>query len=182
MVKNTPAMPETWGWSLGWEDPLEKEIAAHSSIFARRIPWAEVPSRLQSMGLQTVGHDWATLTIFIWGFILDEKNAQGKMCNKYIVPSYDNWLWKILLEIQQTDSRRKMGIKTTCESCSFVSNSLRPYGDYIVHGILQARILEWVAFPFSRGSSQSRDRTQVSRIAGGFFTSWVTREAQRQHN
>ena len=45
-------------------------------------------------------------------------------------------------------------------------------------GILQARILEWVAFPFSRGSSQPRDWTQVSRIAGGFFTSWATREAQ----
>ena len=43
--------------------------------------------------------------------------------------------------------------------------------DYTVHGILQARILEWGAFPFSRGSSQPRDRTQVSRIAGGFFTS-----------
>ena len=50
--------------------------------------------------------------------------------------------------------------------------------DYTVHGILQARILEWVAFPFSRGSSQLRDRTQVSRIAGGFFTSWATRKAQ----
>ena len=48
---------------------------------------------------------------------------------------------------------------------------------YIVHGILQARILGWVAFPFSRGSSQPRDPTQVSHIAGGFFTSWATREA-----
>ena len=47
-----------------------------------------------------------------------------------------------------------------------------------VHGILQARILEWVAVPFSRGSSQSRNRTQVSCIAGGFFTNWATREAQ----
>jgi len=42
--------------------------------------------------------------------------------------------------------------------------------DCIVHGILRARILEWVAFPFSRGSSQPRDQTQVSRIAGGFYT------------
>ena len=50
--------------------------------------------------------------------------------------------------------------------------------DYTVHGILQARILEWVAFTFSRGSSQSRDQTQVSHIAGGFFTSWAAREAQ----
>ena len=48
--------------------------------------------------------------------------------------------------------------------------------DYTVHGILQARTLEWLAFPFSRGSSQSRNQTQVSRIVGGFFTSWATRE------
>ena len=50
--------------------------------------------------------------------------------------------------------------------------------DYIVHGILQARILEWVAFLFCRGSSQPRDWTHISHIAGGFFTNWATREAQ----
>ena len=49
--------------------------------------------------------------------------------------------------------------------------------DYTAHGILQARILEWVAFAFSRGSSQPRDQTQVSCIAGRLFTSWATREA-----
>ena len=49
--------------------------------------------------------------------------------------------------------------------------------DYTVRGILQARILEWVAFPFSRSSSQTRDQTQVSHVAGGSFTSWPTREA-----
>ena len=49
--------------------------------------------------------------------------------------------------------------------------------NYTVCGILQTRILEWVAFPFFRESSQNRDRTQVSRIAGGFFTTWATREA-----
>ena len=62
------------------------------------------------------------------------------------------------------------------ESCSGVSDSLRPM-DYIVHGIFQARILERVLFPFSRGSSQSRDQTQVICIAGRFFTSWATMEA-----
>ena len=50
--------------------------------------------------------------------------------------------------------------------------------DYTACGILQARILEWVAVPFSRGSSQLRDQTQVFHIAGWFFTSWATREAQ----
>ena len=53
------------------------------------------------------------------------------------------------------------------QSCPALCDSM----DYTVHGILQARILEWVAFPFSRGSSQPRDRTQVCHIAGGFFTS-----------
>ena len=52
---------------------------------------------------------------------------------------------------------------------------------YTGHGILQARLLEWVAFPFSRGSSQPRDQTQVSCIAGRFFTSWDTREAHHYH-
>ena len=58
------------------------------------------------------------------------------------------------------------------ESCPTLCNPT----DDTVHGILQARILEWVAFPFSRGSSQPRDRTQVSCTAGGFFTSWALRE------
>ena len=51
--------------------------------------------------------------------------------------------------------------------------------EYRVHGILQASVLEWVAFPFSNRSFQPRNRTQVSHIAGGFFTSWATREAPR---
>ena len=59
------------------------------------------------------------------------------------------------------------------QSCLILCNPM----DYKVHGILQARILEWVAFPFSRGSSQPGTRTQVSCIAGEFFTSWTTREA-----
>ena len=57
MVKSLPAMQETWVQSLGWEDPLEKGSATHSSIFAWKIPWAEEPGGLQSMGLQTVGDD-----------------------------------------------------------------------------------------------------------------------------
>ena len=51
---------ETWVPSLGWEDLLEKEMAIHSSTIAWKIPWTEEPGRLQSMGSQRVGHDWAT--------------------------------------------------------------------------------------------------------------------------
>ena len=54
LEKNLPPMQETWVQSLGWEDPLEKEMATHSSILARRIPWTEEPGGLQSIGLQRV--------------------------------------------------------------------------------------------------------------------------------
>jgi len=54
MVKNPPAMKETWVQSLDWEDPLEKGMATHSSILAWRIPWTEEPGRQQSMGSQRV--------------------------------------------------------------------------------------------------------------------------------
>ena len=57
MVKRLPAMRESWVRSLGREDPLEKEMATHSSTLAWKIPWTEEPDRLQSMGSQRVGHD-----------------------------------------------------------------------------------------------------------------------------
>ena len=57
MIKNLPAMQETWVRSLGWEDLLEKGMATHSSILAWRISWTEEPDRLQSMGSQRVGHN-----------------------------------------------------------------------------------------------------------------------------
>ena len=96
LVKNLPAMRETWVGSLGWEDPLEKGKATHSNILAWRIPW---------------GHK----------------------------------------ELDTTER-------------------LSDIQDYRVDGILQAKILECVAFPFSRGSSSPRDRTWVSGIADRFFT------------
>ena len=60
LVKNLPEVQETRVRSLGWEDPLEKEMATHSSILAWKISWTEEPGGLQSMGLQRVGHDLVT--------------------------------------------------------------------------------------------------------------------------
>ena len=59
-VKNLPAMQETQLRSLGWKDPLEEEMATHSSILAWRIPWTEEPGRFQPLGLQKLEHDLAT--------------------------------------------------------------------------------------------------------------------------
>ena len=71
MVKRLSTMRETWVPSLGREDPLEKEMAIHSSAIAWKTPWTEEPNRLQSMGLQRVGQDWVTslslcFTILYW--------------------------------------------------------------------------------------------------------------------
>ena len=62
MVKNLTAMQQIWIRSLGWEDPLKKGMATHSSILAWRIPRTEEPGGLQSLGSQRVRHDWVTLT------------------------------------------------------------------------------------------------------------------------
>ena len=71
-------MWETWVRSLGGEDPLEKGMETHSSILAWRVPWTEEPSKLQPMGLQRVGYDWATNTFTFparWG-----DNYEGLFC------------------------------------------------------------------------------------------------------
>ena len=64
-VTNLPAVQEIWVQSLGLEDPLEKEMATHSSILAWKISWTEEPGGPQSMGLQRVGHNWATNTYLL---------------------------------------------------------------------------------------------------------------------
>ena len=75
-VKRLSTMRDTGVQSLGWEDPLEKEMAIHSSTLAWKIPWTQEPGRLQSMGSQRVVHDWATslslssLEVFLWTFPL----------------------------------------------------------------------------------------------------------------
>ena len=63
-LKHLSTMRETRVRSLGWEDPLEKEMATHSNTIAWKIPWMEEPGRLQSMRLQRVGHNWATSLFF----------------------------------------------------------------------------------------------------------------------
>ena len=75
MVKRLSAMQETLVQSLGWEDPLEKEMTAHSSTFAWKIPWKEEPGGLQSMESQRVGHDGATsLSLMIFDLPSNESH------------------------------------------------------------------------------------------------------------
>ena len=136
---------------LHQQDPLEKEMATHSSILAWRIPWTEDPGRLQSIGSQRVGPYCSDLAL----------------THTYIL-----FFFKILFHYGLS---QEIGYNSLCYTVKFkVAHScltLCDPMDYTVHGILQTRILEWVAFPFSTGPSQTRDRTQVSHTADGFFTS-----------
>jgi len=147
-VKNLPAMQETQIWSLGQEDPLEKGIATHSSILAWRISWTEEPGRLQSTGSQRVGYDRATNTVTFSLWCVVYKNIKSLCC-----------MCVLVAQLCATNP---------------IDYSLPGFS---LHGILQAKILEWVAMPFPRGSSWPRDRTWVSCIAGRFFTVRATREA-----
>ena len=76
LVKNPPAVHETWVWSLGWEDPLEKGKATHSSILAWRIPWI-----VWSLGSQRIGHDWVTFTFtFIFKGTISKQVISNHPC------------------------------------------------------------------------------------------------------
>ena len=136
-------------------------MATHSSTLAWKIPWTEEPDRLQSLGLQRVGHDWETS--------LSRETSQPR--DRTLVSFIAGGFFTIWATEKSLNWARPMKVALSCLT-------LCDPMDYTVHGILQARILEWVAVPFSRVSSQSRDRTQVSWVGGGSFTSWTTREAQ----
>ena len=86
-LKRLPGIQETPVQSLSWEDPLEKEMATHSSTLAWRIPWREKPGRLQSMGSQRVGHDGATSLFYRYSCINTRKSETSKQANNLIIPS-----------------------------------------------------------------------------------------------
>ena len=97
MVRNLPAVQETRVQSLGWEDPLEEEMATHSSILAWDFPWTEKPGGLQSMGSQRVGHDWAINTFTFWW--LSGKESACKVGNPCLTLD-----WEDLEEEMETHS------------------------------------------------------------------------------
>ena len=110
-----------------------------------------------------IDHNGYTITVISFG----HQTANVLKPNPIIIGVY--WWWQAVSAgvILMNEVKVTQSCPTLCELM-----------DYTDHGILQARILKWVAVPFSRGSSQPRDWTQVSHIAGGFFTSWAIKEAQ----
>ena len=146
-IKNLPAMQETWVWSLGQEDSLKEGMATYSSFLAWKIHMDRGPGGLQSMR-------WQSQTRL--------NNQAQYLLFHMALPHNANF------DILSSEFRgiliRFSLMSTLCDSvdCSLPGSS--------VHEILQARILQWVAISFSRGSSQPRDQTWVSRTAGRCFT------------
>ena len=194
-------MQETQVQSLGQEDPLVKEIATHSSILGWNIPRTEESGGLQSMGSWRIRHNWVTKHTYthilnIYSELLCD-SAWGSQRDKCTVMFTEALFsiakrWKqpkcpfrgmdkqsMVLSIQGLRMNTEDLVKQVlaAQLCPTLWDPVdcSPPGSS-VHEILQVRILEWDVIPFSRGSSQPRDRTQVSCIAGRFFTVWATRE------
>ena len=165
---------------------LEKEMATHSSVLALRIPGTGEPGGLPSQGSHRVGHDGsdlagaATVSQSLLKFMSTEPVLPSNISSSVApfspflqsFPASESFpMCQLFTSGGQSigalasASVLPMNVKLV-QSCPTLCDPM----NYTVHGILQARILEWVAFPFSRGSSKPRDRTHVSCIAGRFFT------------
>ena len=150
------AMQKTWVQFLSQEDPLEKEMTPHSSILAWKIPWTEEPGRLESMGSQRVGHELVT----------EKQPLLRTNIINFFLKLFFFCLWVLCMIWYLSNAMSNSPFTSQSESQSVsrsvMFESLWPYGlcsppGSSVHGILQARTLEWVAISFSRGSSGPRD-------------------------
>ena len=190
-------MQEMQVQSLGWEDPLEEGMATHSSILAWKIPWREEPGRLQSIV------NWSNLAHTHTGEEASRCYRSGPplalQLNKWILSICHSFIHSIciwghfsftyviafwsgaVLDSESIDNFVTWKWKSLSHVCFFATPWTIACQAPLSMWILQARLLEWVAMPSSRGSSQPRDQTQVSLIAGRFFTIWATREAHLSH-
>ena len=145
----------------------------------KRLKWlSSSSSGWQGLGLGSeggrCGYNMATREILVMELLWVLTTADTRSCTwdtKCIKTKY--------IHTQMSSSKmRKIWVGSALVKVAQSSPTLCDPMDYTVHAILQARILEWVAFPFSRGSSRPRNRTRVSCTAGRFFTNWAIREAQ----
>ena len=180
-------------------------MAAHSSTLAWKIPWMEEPGGLQFMGLLRVGHDWATslslFTFMHWRrkwqptpvFLPAESQGRGAWWAAVYRVAQSRTQLKWLSSSRLYSPWNSPGQNTEVGSLSLLQEIFSTQGSnpallhcrqilYQLSHKGSPRILECVAYPFSRGSSQPRNQTGVFCIAGGFFINWAIREAQLKEN
>ena len=142
----------------------ETAMATHPDTLAWKIPWTEEPGGLQSMGSLRVGHNWAT-SLSLFTFMHWRRKWQR---TPVFLPGESQGRGSLVGCRQSMGSHRVGHDWSDLAAAAAVS----------VHGILQARILEWVAMPSSRVSSQPRDWTHISCVARWILYCWAIREAQ----
>ena len=125
MVKSLPAMQETWVWSLGEEDPLEKEMATHSSTLAWKTPWMEEPGGLQSIESQRVGNDWATLlSLSPWTFFgivfLRDRNENWPFSSPVATAQFSKFAGMLSVAVSQ---RHLLGFETELLSRNSITST-----------------------------------------------------------
>ena len=172
VVKNLPA--STWEVVDVSSIPrsgisLEKGMVTHFSILSWRILWTEEPGRLQSIGSQRVWRNLAT-TAKTNRYKQVKQVTRTRVWKEWSCCFVQGSPWRQV-------GKRKWQLLQSCLTLHHPMGCSPPGSS--VHGIFQARILEWFAIHFSRGSSGPRDWTQVSCIAGRFFTVWATRKPGR---
>ena len=155
-------------------------MATHSNTLAWRIPGMGEPGGLPSLGSHRVGHDWSDLAAAAADDLLFcFSQSSFREAHMWHLFHWSDVLWLIKA------SEKKLCVCVCVCVCVKVTQLCLTPCDAMdcsspgssVHGILQARIQEWIAIPFSRGSSWPKNWTQVSCIAGRFFTVWATRKA-----
>ena len=142
MVKNLPPVQTTQVPSLGREDPLEKEVATHSSIFAWKIPWTEEPGRLRSMGLQRVRHSWKWINLPVSLSSVSRKWLLYKLClyradQTTWGSQYHEW-GPVLLPWWTADPKLNPGP-------SSVAVSTIPAFPFLINFVWSVRFLWWVS-------------------------------------
>ena len=161
MVKTPPAVQETWVQSLGWEDPLEKGMAPHSSILAWRIPWTEEPGGLQSMGSQRVRHNWVTTT--------------SSSIHKLLHQNFPKIRWKLLLMPHYSSCMAWIPNQVL----NSLSNQVLSLSNNSPLSMEFFRQEYWHGLPFpSPGDLPNPEIKPRSPAWGRSFTIWATREAQ----
>ena len=138
MAKSLPAVWENQAWSLGWEDPLEKEMVTHSCVLAWKIPWMEEPGRLQSMGSQRVRHNWA-FTFFPQLLVMISYLCAGDFLPLLYVCLYQWAFSSLIFLFQVVDSRARavfFSIVTKLVLCCWILLAFAClYGFWYVCGI-----------------------------------------------
>ena len=146
LVNNQLAVQETWVWSLGQEDPLEKGMTTLSTILAWRIPWTEEPGTLQSMGSQRVGHNWATITFTFKVFpvlMYGCKSWTIKKAGQWSIDAFELWCWRRPLRVSWTARRSNQSIlKEVNAEYSLEGLTLKLKLQYFGHLIQRAYSLE----------------------------------------